>query len=315
MVFNPPGNELLNLIRSAQSRVVVVAPYIKSTTIRDIIKNIPGDVSECVCVTRWLPGDIASGVCDIEIFNDLMHVKGGRLLIHPHLHAKYYSNGLETLVGSANLTSRGLGWHTPSNVELLVTLPADFPGLADWESTLLSLTVEATDQLRDEIFESAQRIKNTQAVSLPPEVERDCTARKEFIPWVPLCPTPERLWDVYQDRGLDFMVRSAFDAARNDLAVLSPPRGLTEDLFKAYMTGMLERMPLFSEIDRLTSSGLIDTKASELLSQRLEDGAGLVDDYISTWQIIKAWLIHFFPEKYRLEPSQEMLVKGREIIS
>lgn len=71
--------------------------------------------SECICVTRWLPEDIASSVCDLDILDDVMGVSGGRLLVHPHLHGKYYSNGRDSLVGSANLKVRGLGWHNPSN--------------------------------------------------------------------------------------------------------------------------------------------------------------------------------------------------------
>ena len=84
-------------------------------------------------------------------------------MVHPHLHAKFYSNGRKTLVGSANLTSRGLGWRAPSNVELLVALPADFPGLADWESALLNSAVEATEQLREQIRVQAEQLKHSSA--------------------------------------------------------------------------------------------------------------------------------------------------------
>ena len=159
MAVVSPGDAVLELMRNATSRAIIAAPYIKSATIRRLIKEIPDTVSELVCVTRWLPEDIASGVCDLEIFDDVTRMQGGRLLIHPHLHAKYYSNGQETLVGSANLTARGLGWHTPANVEIVVALPAEFPGLADWESALLDSAIEATGQLRNKIHAQAEQIK------------------------------------------------------------------------------------------------------------------------------------------------------------
>lgn len=147
-----PGDGIFELVKTANDQVVIAAPYIKSPTLPRLLDAVPETVSECICVTRWLPEDIASGVCDIEIFDDIAGVRGGRLLVHPHLHAKYYSNGRDSLVGSANLTARGLGWHTPSNVELLVALPAKFAGLADWEHALLSSAVQATEELRDRIW-------------------------------------------------------------------------------------------------------------------------------------------------------------------
>ena len=308
-----PGGAVLELMQDATSRVVIVAPYIKSATIRRLLKTIPDTVSECACITRWLPEDIASGVCDLEILDDVTQAKGGRLWVHPHLHAKFYSNGRKTLVGSANLTSRGLGWHTPSNVELLVALPADFPGLADWESALLDSAVEATEQLREQIRVQAEQLKQTRPVHHPPEVENETGEEDEATLWVPQCPAPERLWEVYRGRGADTMVSSAFKVTQDDLAALSPPQGLTEDLFTAYVAGILRQMPLLTEIDKLASTGLTDTKAQEFLYDRLSGGTGGTSDYGQMWRIVKLWLVHYFPESYRLETGQEVLVKGREI--
>ena len=115
-----PGDGFLELIRTANDRVVIAAPYIKSPTLRRLLNAVPETVSECICVTRWLPEDIASGVCDLEILDDIAGARGGRLLVHPHLHAKYYSNGRQTLVGSANLTARGLARHTPNGWRCMI---------------------------------------------------------------------------------------------------------------------------------------------------------------------------------------------------
>ena len=308
-----PGDAVLELMQNATSRVVIVAPYIKSATIRRLIKIVPKTVSECICVTRWLPEDIVSGVCDLEILDDVTQAKCGRLLVHPHLHAKYYSNGQESLIGSANLTSRGLGWHTPSNLELLVALPAEFPGLTDWESALLESAVEATEQLRERIRVEAQRLAQTRPVHHPPEVEDESGDEGEAALWVPECPVPERLWEVYCGRGADTMVSSAFKAAQNDLAALSPPQGLSQDLFTSYVAGILRQMPLFAEIDKLASTGLTDTRAQEVLSGRLSSRTGGINNCGQIWRVAKLWIVYFFAESYRLEIGQEVLVKGREI--
>ena len=309
-----PGDAVPGLIANATSRVVIAAPYIKSATIRQLFRKVPEIVSELFCVTRWLPEDIASDICDLEVFNDVMEVQGGQLLIHPHLHAKYYSNGQETLVGSANLTARGLGWHTPANVELLVALPAEFPGLTDWEALLLDSAVVATEQLREQIRKQAEQLLHNGPISHAPEVGNETEEDKRVTFWVPRCPVPERLWEVYCGGGADIMVSSAFKAAQDDLTALSPPQGLTKDLFTAYVAGILRQMPLLTEIDRLALTGLTDAKAYKFLSEHLTGDAGDVNEFDQIWRIVKLWLIFFFPESYRLETGQEVLIKGKEIL-
>ncbi|MEQ8166369.1 MAG: phospholipase D family protein [Alphaproteobacteria bacterium] len=307
-----PGDGILELVTAATDRVVIAAPYIKSPTLRRLLDAVPETVSECICVTRWLPEDIASGVCDLEILDDIAGARGGRLLVHPHLHAKYYSNGRDCLVGSANLTARGLGWHTPSNVELLVALPAEFEGLAEWEYGLLGSAVQATEELRDRIRRQADALKQDETPRRLPEVEDDAAIEAEQTLWVPQCPTPDRLWQVYRGRGADTMVSSAFEAAQADLAALSPPQGLTQDLFTAYVAGILKQMPLLAEIDKLAAAGLTDTKAYEFLADSL-GGTVAEEDHAQIWRVVKLWLVHFFPDTYRLETGQEVLVKGREL--
>ena len=308
-----PRDAIFELVENASDRLVIIAPYIKSATIRRMLGSIPDSVAELTCITRWLPEDIASGACDLEIFDDILNVQGARLLVHPHLHAKYYSNGRQTLVGSANLTSRGLGWHTPSNVEILVALPADFPGLANWEAILLESAIEVTEQLRQQLRMHAQQLKHAGSLHHPPEVEAEAGEPEWSNVWVPQCPVPERLWEVYRGGGTDTMVSSAYHAAQDDLKALSPPQGLTEDLFTAYVAGILRQMPLLTELDKLAVAGLSDTKAQEFLSDHLGVQGNNRDAYNQVWRITKVWLTYFFPEAYRLEIGQEVLVKGREL--
>ncbi|WP_407950137.1 phospholipase D family protein [Parvibaculum sp.] len=303
---------MLELIRGATSRIVIAAPYIKSLSIRRALSQLPATVTECICVTRWLPEDIAVGACDLEIFDELADAPGGKLFVHPHLHAKYYADGVRALVGSANLTARGLGWHTPSNVELLVSLPQEFPGLMDWESMLLRSAIPATEELRDQIRRSAEELRRAYPMQNVPDVGDEAEEEPSASLWIPLCPAPERLWGVYRGRDADTMVSSAYEAARADLAALAPPQGLTENLFVAYLAGILRQMPILVEIDKLATTGLTDGGAHEFLADRLGETSEQVDPH-QAWRVLKAWLVHFFPESYRLETGQEVLVKGREL--
>ena len=306
-----PGDSVLELIRSATDRVIIAAPYIKSSALCRLLEPLSNSVPEFTCITRWLPEDIASGACDLEILDDVARVRGASLMVHPHLHAKYYSNGRQCLVGSANLTAHGLGWHTPSNIELLVMLSADFPGLPEWEQILLSSSVTATEQLRDQIRVQVEKLRRVGTL-IPALEARDTPVEDEEEKlWFPRCPVPERLWEVYCGRGVDSMVSSALEAAQKDLGSLSLPPGLTQEFFMAYVSGILQKMPLFIEIDKLAESGLTDAKAYDFLADSL---AGKNDNK-QVWLVVKQWLVFFFPNSYRLETRQEALVKGRQIPS
>ena len=111
------------------------------------------------------------------------------------------------------------------------------------------------------------------------------------------------------------MVSSAFRAAQDDLKALSPPQGLTQELFTAYIAGILRQMPLVAELDKLAVVGLTDTTAQAFLADHLGERGDDTNEYVQVWRTAKLWLTYFFPEVYRLETSQEVLVKGRELPS
>lgn len=305
------GDDIVNLVKDASNRIVIIAPYIKSFALRRLLKELPNEVSELICVTRWNPEDIAAGVCDIEIFDQLKKVRGGSLKIHSRLHAKYYSNGHQAYVGSANLTARGLGWHRTSNLELLIALSHENTELSLWEKSVLDASVVVTSKLRDEIVEEAEKLKQNYSRQNIQEVETDSFDTEGYM-WYPQCSAPDRLWDVYRGKGKDKMPSSAFQAAEDDLKVLTIPGGLSEVHFNSMVASILSKMPFIVDIDKLTDSGLTDAAAKEFIANRLAKNSldkGLDDD----WRTIKAWLVHFFPRIYRRETDQEVLVKGRDL--
>lgn len=306
-----PNDAVIDLIRGASGDVLIAAPYIKSPTLKGLLTELPDYAGTLVCITRWLPADIASGACDIEIYEDIASRGDSKLLVHPHLHAKYYRAGDRCLVGSANLTGRGLGWMTPANLELLVELPLAFPGLQAWEAALLAAAIPASDELRDEIMREAERLREAGTVVRVPEVDQGDEEDISASHWIPACPAPERLWHVYNGGGTGTMVSSAREAAQHDLTALAPPHGLSEALFSAYIAGILRQMPLMAEIDQFASQGLTDSQAHTFLSERL--GTDPSYPVEQRWRVLKAWLTYFFPETYRLETGQEVLVRGKRL--
>ena len=308
---NSPGELVLNVVRAASEDLLIAAPYIKTAALQRVIDSIPSCSVSLTCVTRWLPEDIAAGVSDLDIFEQISNYPNGKLLIHPHLHAKYYRADQRCLIGSANLTNRGLGWVTPPNVELLVELPANFEGLSEWEEGLLGAAIPATQELRDHIrLESDKLLANNARFELPDS--KDGGREEQSVShWVPRCPVPDRLWEVYSGQAHGKMVTRALEAAQMDLAALGVPAGLPKGLFETYVVGILRYMTMFMEIDSLAARALPDNEAHRLLAIHL--GGRSPHPPEEMWRIFKTWLTHFFPEEYRLEVGQEVLVKGRDV--
>ena len=306
------GDRVSQLIGHAREEVILVAPYIKVGALRKALTALSDDVVNLTCVTRWLPEDIAAGVCDLDILNTINSSPGGKLLVHPHLHAKYYRADAQCLIGSANLTSRALGWTTPANIELLVEVPHDFPGVKAWEQNVLSSAIEATMELQSQIAQEADLIRSRQEIVQVPEVETDEGDIGPVNHWVPRCPVPDRLWDVYSGAAsATAMLQSTRDAANEDLKALKPPLGLNKPLFEAYVPGILKQMPLVLAIDDLASRGLADTEAYDFLESQL--GSRALYSPQQTWEILKSWLVYFMGSSYRVETREDVLVKGQRI--
>ena len=154
-----PGEAVLELCASAQSEVLLVAPFMKSAAMNRLLEAIPPYVQKVRCVTRWRPEEIVAGVSDLEVLDLIEQRVGATLFVHPYLHAKYFRADRRALVGSANITSRALGWSIPANLELL--LPADSLTeiIQEFEKKLLQSVIEVDQTLRLGIQSAADKIK------------------------------------------------------------------------------------------------------------------------------------------------------------
>jgi hypothetical protein len=288
------GAQLCELVEATERSLLLVAPFVKKVALDRVLERC-GAV-ELTCVTRWHPMEIASGVSDLDAYRTIRD-RGGRFLLRQDLHAKYFRGDATVLIGSANVTSRALGWASMPNLELLVRLDGDAQMYAAFEDRLF----EAAFAVDDALFDSMRAI--VEALDVPtfdaelslPEPDPD-SAVADARWWAPRLRYPEDLYRAYlnlEDEALPGFTRVA---AEHDLAMLQIPAGLPRDAFYSAVAGTLLLLPLVQFVDRLVTVPQRFGYVRDEISSRLELDREEAD---RTWQTLIRWIKEFLPERYQ----------------
>ena len=302
--MNTPGEQLIELVTTAQQDVILVAPFIKIGALRRVLGSIDDRVS-VHCVTRWRPEEIAAGVSDLAVWDVLSERPRSSLWLQSHLHAKYYRADDQCLVGSANLTATALGWVQPPNLELLIAHPA--AELEVFESVVFSRSREVTADLVHATQTLVDALRQEAAVELidsASAIEND--ARPEI--WIPALANPALFYECYTDTRQ--VHPDDWADGMNDLDYLRPPRGLSEQRFSHYIGWLLLQQPLIRDIDDM----LIVPQRFGAVRQFLKATPYAQNerfDATRTWQILLDWLLYFLPQRYHRVPSRHSEVLAR----
>ena len=111
-------NELQRHAYIANRRALIVSAFIKAPALSWLLSCL--EVPDVTVICRWRPDDLLSGASDLEVF-DLISNYGGEFRVNNNLHAKAYALDENIIVGSPNLTSKGLGLDDNLNHELSIS--------------------------------------------------------------------------------------------------------------------------------------------------------------------------------------------------
>jgi hypothetical protein len=274
----------------------------KASALSALLAELP-DLPATI-VARWIPAEIALGACDLEIYEVTRARANTCLFVHPLLHAKIYRFDDHALLGSANLTRKALGWAAPANLEVLVDAGTSLAELRAFEQELLASALEVDEAYRDTV---AQQVK-----VLAHQVAAETFTHEVARTWLPSCNAPHRLWNVYADYETWRLVESARQAAAADLAALAVPAGLEREQFRKHVAAVLGCIPLVQEIDRAAGQGLTTNSASALIIAAAKSEP-LPYAPAETWEVLQAWLMHFFRTAIGASQSPRCFRHGRVI--
>lgn len=238
--------------------VVLVAPYMKLETLNKLLSKITGDLH---VVSRWLLKDIALGASDIHCRTVVANHEG-HFYLHPLLHAKYYRFDDVVYVGSANLTSTGLGLGSISNLEILCP-PSSAFDIVRFERQIFEESHEVSD------WEFSQWQKLEPSALLPTPISTWSTELR-LSDWWPHTREPAHLWQVYTSHLDGVASLDERTMASRDITALSIPHSLSYSQFHAWVTSCLLSSPFF--IDAVMKSTQEDNQDT---TYRLADTWGI----------------------------------------
>lgn len=290
------GERLVQHISEARSEVILCAPFIKEGVLAALIKAINPQVSLKV-ITRWLPGEVALGVSDLEVFELIRKRENSFLGLMDNLHAKMYVSDERCLIGSANLTSKALGWAPASNIEMLFGVSRSEQEVSNLLAKL-DCAREATYAEYESVREQAAQLRD--AVPDAAMVADEMTVENPLEWWLPECAVPSALYATYAGR-YQKLAEGVAEDARLDLDVLSVPEGLDEESFRNYVALAIVNMGGVREIVKQIPARISDQKGEYLVGSMRSDFDGQARD--KQWQIIREWIDFFLSDTYEVAPE------------
>ncbi len=300
--MNTIGDQLADLLGSAETEATIVAPFAKAGVVQRLIQRVtPGVV--ITFITRWRPYEIKCGVSDLEVWDILQTRPPSSLSLVPNLHAKFYRADDRYVIGSANLTNAALGWSSQPNVELMISGNMDRV-LMDWESSLVDQATivddsivrffkRLVDELPDDnlIFtEQTQDPQNTL-------YEGNDSPMVAVMSWLPMTRYPDQLYRAYSGQ-VDGLSAAARESTACDLLALAVPTGLTIEGFKASVAANLLQMPVIHQVDQF----LAQPRSFGAMKDFLRGLAQYPQerDASTDWQTMMRWFRYFLPRRFHM---------------
>ena len=110
--------KIIDEVSHASDNLQIISAFCKLPAIKFIDENISRPIKSKKLMVRFLLSDILHGATDFELF-DYCKANGWQMYVRFDLHAKtYIFDRKRCILGSANLTSKGLGLSLHGNYEL-----------------------------------------------------------------------------------------------------------------------------------------------------------------------------------------------------
>jgi hypothetical protein len=288
----------------------IVAPFVKLDALERLFDSTrPEPGLKVVC--RWQPGDLVSGVSDLEVYGYLKE-RGCELYVHQQIHMKLYVFESNIAVStSGNLTLHGLGYadlaraniEIGSSVELTTT---------DW--TNLYRVARGSRRMTEELYRRFEEYVNANPLCPPTSEPPDLLgpAKQFTLASLPATDSPDELVQFYFNPTLPPVTPEVARRAYQDLATFVISPGLTRTAFDIVLGDAFRKSPfVLAFVDTLRAEKSLRFGAvNNWIHEKCED---VPLPY--RWEIKTSthafynWLVHFFPEITWNRPNYTQVIQ------
>jgi len=294
-------NYLVNYLSSNDRLIYIISPFINSKVLESILSRTSHETS-IVIVTSWREDYLLSCVSDIELY-PITKMNNCTLYINNQLHGKLYSNSLQSAwVGSANLTKKGLGIASKSNIEFMHYIDPLTPEIRLWIYQLISKSIIVTDSvynLYKEWIENQEPLFNNNFDDVKIDIE---LSNPYLISQLPASKSIELLWEILITNNINKFEWEDVIRAEHDIELYEIELKRTYDIFLQKLTSIFFSHPFISEFAKIISSdGIRFGAVKEWIQNHCTNvPTPYRRDLTSPTQILYHWFPTLAPEKYEV---------------
>ena len=302
-----PGSVIGEVLSNAERDVLIVAPFIQGGALSTLLEKIPSEVQKTI-VTRWRPADVVSGVSDLAVYN-IAEKAGAGLFLRYDLHAKLFCGDDKCVVGSANVSGAGLGWHAGHNLELVIAVPRSRNEVARFEKELMSGSVRATADQRDRLSALRETVGGSAIWRAEYGQEEDLA--KVSVDWIPEVANPEELYSVYA--GQEDVSSAVLRIMKDDLSKLGVIKGMKEPEFHSWIAASITQTAIVARVlEWIEREG--EATESDMLNLLVGKGID-IEKYRprDVLVVLERWLTYFLQERYETARDSVKLIRARRL--
>ena len=162
------GENVKALIRTAADELAIVSAFATTTATEAILRNVAPTVRRKELHVRWQADDLLSGASELAVY-EVARDHGVAMFMQPTLHAKFViADRTRVIIGSANVTGRGLGLTAAGNIEAGVMIEPTLREIHILEEIMCRSTL-VTPDLFDQLRNYVERNR------MPPKLVREFT--------------------------------------------------------------------------------------------------------------------------------------------
>ena len=287
-------------LEKADDHLYIMSPFISKGVLDSIL---PAHISATI-ITTWSPNYLRQQPDSLDVYKECLGRGNVALYLNDRLHAKLYASDLtkksnSALIGSANLTRKGLGVDAQPNYEILCKLENLSPKDRIYFQRILNESVFVTDDIFKQYQLWALKYLKMKEDTVSPSIDL-LIIDQLLVTDLPLTDSPSRLWDL-KSNLVEFQWWEE-DSLIHDLSIYGGENSESkEQFFDELKTGFLKQPFVEKLLKIIDYEGIYFGRIKQWLQDNCQDvPTPKRRELTDTTQALLRWIVDLLPDKYEV---------------